>query len=131
MTFKTMQQHFSKPVNDITRLIRGKNIGGRGEFSNAEVWQDLYTQSDLILLEKFLNYTKEDYIRDIREYLEEHPFCTAQDITDFTARPASYTWWILTEMSDSESDLAETDDDELFLVSEKTIEMLDERGDLW
>lgn len=131
MTFKTMQQHFAKPVNDLTRLIRGKNIGGRGQYSNREVWEDLYTHKDLEQIERYVSYVKEDYIRDIRVYIEEHPFCSVQDITDFTARPASYTWWIITEMSYTEADLAETDDDELFLLSEKTIKMLDERGDLW
>jgi hypothetical protein len=94
------------------------------------VWNDFYTSDDLALIQLYLGYTKEDYMRDVRQFIYDHPFCDAQAITDFTARPASYTWWIITEMSYTEADLAETDDDELFLISEKTVKMLDERGDL-
>jgi hypothetical protein len=131
MTFTTLQKRFQRPSGDILRLIKGMDIGGRRGFSNREVYKDFYSRDDALVIQEYLDWKKEDYIQYIREYLYHHPFASYQDITDLIARPASYTQWILTEMSYSEADLAETDKSELFLVSDHTKKLLDERGDLW
>lgn len=131
MTFATIHKKLNKPAKDICRLIKGMNIGDRHHWSNAEIQSDLFSHEEYTEIKHYVEWKKEDYVKVIREYLENNPFSTYQDITNHISRPASYTWWIITEMSFSESDLAETDNDELFLVNEKTKEMLDKRGDLW
>jgi len=130
MTFTTIQKKLNRPAQDLCRLIRGTNIGGRKSFSYAEIRKSLFTLEEFNILCHYVEWKKEDYIQSIREFLIAHPFRSYQDITDHIARPASYTWWILTEMSFLESDFAETDKDELFIVNEETERLLRDRGDI-
>lgn len=121
MTFYELKRRVGKTKNTILIIIKGKNIGGRGHMTQKQLLDsEDYTEYDIEQVTELLSWKKKDYIQEIRRFLSENPFSTLEDVTTFLARPSSYTVWIITEMSFSEADLAETDDGLLFLVNDET-----------
>lgn len=124
MTLRTLSKQLQRTKKDILKMSKALGMVENTTDEHALEYV-FFSYKNFIDLQFEFNMRKVDYVNRVRDILNQYPFCTKELITKKLHRPSSYTVWILTEMSFTEADLAETDDDLLFLVNKKTEKMLD------
>lgn len=113
MDFNELVEIVQRRPQDINLLLKKHGI------DNIQT----HTQDHVDILLWEFRKKKPEFIQEITKIIQENPFIHERQITELMCRPSSYTKWLLVELTDMNPDLAETDDDLLFFISDLSDDM--------
>jgi hypothetical protein len=118
MNFTALVKRINRTPVNIVRLLEKYGIANTKNFNDT-----VYTDEQVKLLQWEVNKKKPELLAELRNILIEYPFSTEQEVGKYFGRPTSYTRWLISELTfDEQAELAETDDNRLFLLSSLTDE---------